>query len=77
MPRLVRTDTGRAIGEITDAELQQLVDALEEEDDEDKDYFIDEDTLEYMGERGVDPELIALLHAAIGEEDGLDIAWER
>jgi hypothetical protein len=77
MPRLVRTDTGRSIGDISEEELQQIVDALVEESDEDTEYFIDEDTLAYMRERGLDEHLVALLRAAIGEEEGLDIAWER
>ena len=77
MPRLYRVSDGETIGEINAKQLQFLVDMLEEEDEEDQDYFIDQDTLELFSDNGCDPELLALLEGAIEEgEDGVDIAWE-
>jgi hypothetical protein len=76
MPRLIRIDTGDAIGEISDKQLKFLVEQLEEEHEEDEDYFIDKETLELMSDNGADPELIALLEKAIGDDDSMDIAWE-
>ena len=50
---------------------------LEEEDEEDQDYYIDADTLELFSDNGCDPELLALLEGALEDgEDGVDIAWE-
>ena len=76
MPRLTRIDTGDDIGEITDKQLASLVEQLEEEHDEDQDYYIDRDTLELLSDNGVDPELIALLEKAMGDDESMDIAWE-
>ena len=76
MPRLIRIDTGDAIGEISDKQLAFLVEQLEEEHEEDEDYFIDRDTLELMSDNGIDPELLAMLEKAIGDDDSMDIAWE-
>jgi len=76
MPRLIRLDTGNDIGEITDKQLAFLVEQLEEEHDEDQDYFIDRDTLELMSDNGADPELLAMLEKAIGDDDSMNIAWE-
>jgi hypothetical protein len=76
MPRLIRIDTGDAIGDITDKQLTFLVEQLEEEHDEDQDYFIDRDTLELLSDNGADPELLAMLEKAIGDDDSMDIAWE-
>lgn len=76
MPRLTRIDTGDDIGEISDAQLKFLVDQLEEEHEEDDDYFIDRETLEVMADNGGDPELLAMLEKAIGDDDSMDIAWE-
>ena len=76
MPRLIRIDTGDAIGEISDKQLAFLVEQLEEEHEEDDDYYIDRDTLELMSDNGIDPELLALLEKAIGDDDSMDIAWE-
>ena len=76
MPRLVRIDTDKEIGQITDAQLAFLVEQLEEEHDEDKDYYIDRETLELLADNGIDPDLLALLEKAIGDDDEMDIAWE-
>jgi len=76
MPRLIRLDTGDEIGTITDVQLKFLVEQLEEEHEEDQDYFIDKDTLELMADNGGDPELLAMLEKAMGDDDSMDIAWE-
>jgi hypothetical protein len=76
MPRLIRVDTGDEIGEIKDEHLQFLIDQLEEEHDEDKDYYIDKDTLELLSDNGADPELIAMIEKAMGDDESIDIAWE-
>lgn len=76
MPRLIRVDTGDEIGEINDEQLQFLIDQLEEEHDEDQDYYIDKDTLELMSDNGADPELLAMIEKAMGDDDAIDIAWE-
>ena len=76
MPRLIRLDTGDAIGTIDDKQLQFLVSQLEEEHDDDKDYFVDRDTLELLSDNGADPELLALLEKALAGDDEMDIAWD-
>jgi hypothetical protein len=76
MPRLLRLDNGEEIGTITDAQLKFLVDNLEEEHDNDKDYYIDKDTLEVLSDNGIDAELLAMLEKAMGNDDELDIIWE-
>ena len=55
MARLYRVDNGETIGQINDKQLQFLVDMLEEEDEEDQDYYIDADTLELFSDNGCDP----------------------
>lgn len=76
MPRLFRLDNGIDIGTISDEQLKFLVEQLEEEHDEDTDYFIDRDTLELLYDNGADPELLGMLEKAIGDDDSMDIAWE-
>ena len=76
MPRLFRLDIEKDIGVITDEQLKFLVDSLEEEHDEDKDYFIDKETLELLSDNDIDPELLAMLEKALGDDDSMDIAWE-
>ena len=72
----MRIDTGTEIGTITDKQLAFLVEQLEEEHDEDKDYYIDRETLELLSDNGCDPELLALLEKAMADDEEMDIAWE-
>ena len=76
MPRLFRLDTEADIGVISHAQLQFLVDQLEEEHDEDQDYFIDRDTLELLSDNGIDHDLLSMLEKAMGDDDSMDIAWD-
>jgi hypothetical protein len=77
MPRLYRVDTDETLGQINEKQKQFLVDMLEEEDDEDTEYFIDQDTLELFSDNNCDPELLALLESALDDgEEGVDIGWE-
>ena len=76
MPRLYRLDNGETIGTITDKQLQFLVDQLEEESEDDNDYFIDRDTLELLSDNGIDPDLLAMIEKAMGDDDEIDVAWE-
>ena len=76
MPRLIRLDTGDEIGTIDDKQLQFLVSQLEEDHDDDKDYFIDRDTLELLSDNGADPELLALLEKGLAGDEEMDIAGE-
>ena len=76
MPRLTRLDTGDAIGDISDKQLAFLVEQLEEEHDDDTDYYIDRETLELLSDNGADPELLAMLEKAIGDDDSMTIVWE-
>lgn len=76
MPRLNRLDTGDEIGSINDDQLKFLVSQLEEEHDDDTEYFIDRDTLELLSDNGADPELLALLEKGMGDDDEMTIAWE-
>ena len=52
-------------------------DQLEEEYEEDQDYYINRPTLEMFAERGADPELIAFLKQALGDREDMEIVWSR
>lgn len=77
MPRLYIEESNIDLGEITEAELRSLLDNLEEESQEDTDYYITPDTLDYLAARGADAKLVAILRQAIGDEDGIDIRWSK
>lgn len=73
---LYNAETNQLLGTITEADLQVLVDALEEESSEDQDYFIAPDTIEVIASRGASPGLLELLRGAVGSSEGLEIRWQ-
>lgn len=77
MITLKNKDTGQFISSITEAELQYLIDDLEEEHNEDKDYWLNRTQLEIMKEKGADPSFIEMLESALGDNDDIEVIWER
>jgi hypothetical protein len=75
--RLIEKTTGALIGDITDEDMQFLLDELEEESSHDHDYFIDAATVELLDANGGSPTMVAMLRLAVGSSEGIDIAWER
>jgi hypothetical protein len=76
MITLFDKQTDRRIGEISDGELQFLIDELEEEDSHDKDYYIDAATIDFFVTRHATPHLVTLLREALGLEEGMEIRWD-
>ncbi|MFH1279963.1 MAG: galactosyldiacylglycerol synthase [Candidatus Eisenbacteria bacterium] len=70
-------DTGDVIGSITEDQLQFLIDQLEEESEEDVDYYINRDTLDVFEERGIDRKLLKILKDAMGDREDMEIEWDR
>jgi len=77
MIRLGDKETGADIGDISEEQLQFLVDQLEEEFEEDRDYYINPETVDLIEQNGADPELVNLLRRAIGDREGVEIQWSR
>ena len=76
MIKLVDVATGAPIGTVTEEQLQDLIDVLEEESSEDRDYYIDRTTVELLEEHGADAALIRLLRQALGDREEMDVRWE-
>ena len=77
MINLNEKDTGKALGQISEEQLQYLIDNLEEEWLEDQDYAITPLLLEYFEGLGADPNLVTLLRDALGEKEVIEIVWSR
>ena len=77
MTQLFDKETGQPIGEISDAQLQFLLDQLEEESPTDQDYYINEDTLVVFESGGADAALLALLRGAMGAREEMEIRWSK
>jgi len=74
---LFDTETEAPLGAISEAQLQFLIDQLEEERPDDTDYYINQATLDLFEERGADPSLVTLLRSALGAREDMEIRWER
>jgi hypothetical protein len=69
--------TGAIIGRISAAQLQFLIDHLEEESEEDVDYYINGPTLDLLARKGADENLLGILSKGLGERDEMEIEWSR
>jgi hypothetical protein len=74
---LYDNDTQIKLGEITEAQLQFLIDHLEEESSDDQDYYLNRATLEIFEQTGADSTLLSLLRQGLGERDDMEIRWTR
>ena len=75
MINLYRVATNQLIGPISEADLQVLIDALEEESSEDRDYYIDAPTIELLAQAGASEALLRMLSLALGTTEGFDVRW--
>jgi hypothetical protein len=57
--------------------LKVLQDGLEEESEDDRDYYIDQPTLDLLGDGRATEHLMMLLRKALGSAEGVEIRWER
>jgi processive 1,2-diacylglycerol beta-glucosyltransferase len=77
MVNLYNQTTGDLIGEISEDELQFLIDQMEEESMKDKDYSITNMEIAYFDQHGANPHLVGLLREALGDQSEVVIVWSR
>ena len=78
MPSLYNKDTGALIGHINDEQLQDLFDCLVKESSDDRDYYIDQTTLDTLRKQGANEALVAMIAAHVPEEgEGIEIEWRK
>jgi processive 1,2-diacylglycerol beta-glucosyltransferase len=64
-------------GTISEAQLQFLIDELEEETLEDQDYAITSMLLQVFEADGADPALLTLLKSLLGDKQEIEVRWRR
>lgn len=69
--------TGRHLGSVTEEQLRFLIDHLEEESYDDRDYYLNTTTLDALAGKSTDAALIGLLRQALGERGEVEIEWSR
>ena len=65
------------LGSLTEAELRVLIEGLEEESLEDRDYYITAATIDFLADGRATDHLVHLLRTALGDEEGVEIRWQR
>jgi len=70
-------NTQELIGEISEEQLQFLIDELVEEDSTDQDYYINRDQLDQFEKKGGNESLIQMLRDAMGTKKDIDIIWSK
>lgn len=77
MIRLYEVESNKLLGQITDEQLAFLIEHLEETSTGDQDYYLDEATIELIGDAGADPALLGTLRSGLAGKPGYDLRWER
>jgi len=77
MINLNEKETNKPLGQISEAQLQYLIDNLEEEWLEDQDYAITPLLLEYFEGLGADASLVSLLRNALAGREEIEIVWSE
>ena len=75
--RILDHASGAHLGDISQEDLQLMIDQFEEESSRDRDYFIDAATIDILQEAGASPRLLTLLREVVGSSEGVDIRWEE
>ena len=75
--RILDKASGAYIGEISQGDLQLMIDQFEEESSRDQDYFIDAMTIDLLQDAGASQNLLHMLRRVVGTSEGVDIRWEE
>ena len=70
-------ENGAFLGTIDEADLQLLQDQLEEESEEDTDYYIDAPTIDLLEAAGAGAQLLSLLRRAMDDSEGVEVVWRQ
>lgn len=76
MPKLYDAATNRLLGEVAQADVDLLVAQFEEESSTDRDYYVNEDTLQLLVDAGASETLQSAIRSAFDGKGEGDIRWE-
>ena len=77
MVQIFDNQTGAPLGTLTDEQFEFMASRLEEETDEDNDYYLNRTTVDTFEAEGAAPELVAILLRALGAGEEAEIRWSR
>ena len=77
MIKLRDKDGGATLGTISETDLQFLIDELEEEWDEDTDYYLNRTTFDLLKSKGASQTLVGILEPIFKDREDIEIEWFR
>lgn len=77
MIQLCDKDSSAKLGTISEEDLKLLIDTLTEEDDDDRDYYINRTTFEVLQMNGASPALMDILKPIFAQREEVEIEWSR
>ena len=77
MIQLSDKENGTPLGTISEADLQFLIDNLEEEWAEDTDYYLNRTTFEMLKKKGAGQSLLDILEPVFKQREDIEIEWSR
>lgn len=77
MIKLRDKDSQATLGTITETDLQFLIDQLEEEWDEDTDYYLNRTTFDLLKTKGASQTLMDILVPIFKDREDIEIEWFR
>ena len=75
--KLYDDQSNELLGEVTEEDVEFLIDQLEEEYDEDVAYYLTTDTLAFLRDAGARPELLAVLDRALEGRSEAEVRWSE
>jgi hypothetical protein len=75
MIALYDVESGAKVGRITGQQRDALIGWMEEEDSEDREYYLTAEDCELMEEQGLDPSLIETLRLALKGREDMDLRY--
>lgn len=76
MTSLYLKPSGSKLADLIDNDLLCMQNVMEEENSNDRDYFIDLATVDMLKNAGASEGLLDALTNAIGESEGIDVEWK-
>lgn len=77
MIHLYAKNSDKLVGELSEDQFDFLMEHLEEESESDQDYFLTQDTVDYLEGEGADEDLLKVLRGALGDEEEMELRWEK
>ena len=76
MIKLFDGETEKEVGEISEPQLEFLIDELADESIDEYTYNINQSVISYLEGNGADPQLLSLLRGALGSRTSMELRYE-